>query len=76
MPVTSQDLAEFHRFAEHKLSNGSVDSIEQLAHEWSEARESDEVVQDIVAGEAEIAAGGGRPAAEVIDEIHDKMSSR
>lgn len=76
MPITAQDLVEFHRFAQQKLSSGTADSIEQLAHEWSATRESDEVVQDVIAGEAEIAAGGGRPADEIIGEIHDRLRSR
>ena len=76
MAFTAQDLVDFNRFAEEKLSNGGVDNIVQLAHEWKEARETAVVVQGVLEGEAEFEAGGGRPAAEVIAEIRGKLSTK
>jgi predicted transcriptional regulator len=78
MLVTQQDLDSFHRFAQEKLQNGGAESIEELFDLWRIERPSAEEQAEIHAvirqGLADIKAGRGRPADEVMSELRRKYN--
>lgn len=73
MSVTINDIQDFNRFAERKLSNGGADSIEQLAREWAEARELTQLAEDIAESEADIEAGRVKPLDKAFADIRKKL---
>jgi hypothetical protein len=78
MQVTQQDLDSFHRFAQQKIQNGGAESIEELFDLWRIAHpspeEQDEIHATIRQGLADIKAGRGRPADEVMSELRRKFN--
>jgi len=70
MAFTVADLADFHRFAEQKLSDGRVEDIDELTHEWRELRG---LAEDIRQAEAEIEAGEGQPLKEAFADVRRKL---
>jgi hypothetical protein len=78
MLVTQQDLDSFHHFAQQKLQNGGAESIEELFDLWRIEHPTPEEQAEIHAiirqGVADIKAGRGRPADEVMDELRRKYN--
>ena len=78
MSVTSDELENFQRFALQKLQNGDAQSIEELFDLWRIEHPTPEEVSEIHAairqGLADIKAGRGRPADEVMDELSRKYN--
>ena len=79
MTVTEEQLDSFHRFAKKKLAdNGSNLSWKELFQLWRlenpTPEEREEVAAAIRQGEADIAAGRGRPADEVNEELRRKYN--
>ncbi len=78
MQVTQQDLDSFHRFAQQKLQNGGAESIEELFDLWRIEQPSPEDENEIHAiirqGLADIKAGRGRPAEDVISDLRRKYN--
>ena len=79
MSVTKDQLDSFHRFASEKLDAGGPDvSWQQLFQLWQLENPTDEERSEVNAiirqGDKEIAAGRGRPADEVNDEIRRKYN--
>ena len=54
MPVTTDDIQNFHRFVDEKLANGGADSLRQLVAEWEERQEASAAIRQ---GIADIDAG-------------------
>ena len=73
MAFTAQDLADFNRFAEEKLSICGVDNIDQLTREWREARNLKQLVDDIAESEADVEAGRVRPLDEAFSDMRQKL---
>jgi len=77
MAVTESDIQAFTSFLRSETADGGADlTIPQLAAKWAIARETAEVVDAVSEGQTEFAAGGGRPAAEVITDIRQKLSTK
>ncbi len=78
MPVTLEQLEDFHRFAQAKVGNGGVESMEELVDLWRIEHPSPEEQAEIHAiirqGIADIKAGRGRPADEVMSELRRKYN--
>jgi len=76
MSVTSGQLEAFHRFAQQKLQNGGAESIEELFDLWRIEQPSPEEQAEIHAvirqGLADIEAGRGRPAEDVMRDVQLK----
>jgi len=49
MPVTKDDIQDFHRFVDEKLANGGADSLRQLVAEWEERQEASAAVRQGIA---------------------------
>ncbi|MCG8585970.1 MAG: hypothetical protein MI757_14780 [Pirellulales bacterium] len=73
MSFTSHELADFHHFAEQRVAAGNVDSLEQLAQEWSTRRQLASLARDISESEADIDAGRVHSAEDVIAEARRKL---
>lgn len=73
MAVTKEEMQDFNRFVEEKLSNGGAESLIELARQWEELRESEETIADILESEADIEAGRVHPAEEVFDDVRRKL---
>lgn len=76
MAVSDSDIRSFTDFLRQQ-ANGSADlTISQIAAKWERTRETAEVVAAVNQGRAEFAAGGGRPAAEVVAEIREELTKK
>ncbi len=75
MSVTKEQLDSFHRFASERLDNGDV-SWQELFQLWQLENPTDEERAEVNAiirqGDEDIAAGRGRPADEVNNELRRK----
>jgi len=49
MPVTKDDIQDFHRFVDERLSNGGADSLRQLVAEWEERQEANAAIRQGIA---------------------------
>ena len=78
MRVTTGQLEAFHRFAQQKLQNGGAESIEELFDLWRIEQPSPEEQAEIHAvirqGLADIRAGRGRPAEDVMRDVQLKYN--
>jgi hypothetical protein len=78
MLVTQQDLDSFHQFAQAKLQNGGAESIEELFDLWRincpTPEDEAEIHAAIRQGLADIKAGRGRPAEDVMNELQRKYN--
>ena len=72
MPLTQDDLNQFHEFAVGRLSGGDAESLSQLAAQWEAQREYDETVKLLQDRTADMEAGIGRPLTEVDEELRAK----
>jgi hypothetical protein len=78
MSVTLDQLEAFHRFAQQKLQNGGAESIEKLFDLWRIEHPTPEDEVEIHAairqGLADIKAGRGRPAEDVMGNLSRKYN--
>jgi predicted transcriptional regulator len=76
MPVSLDQLDDFHRFAQQKLQDEGAESLEELCDLWRiehpSMEEQAEIHEAIRQGLADIAAGRHRPVREVIEELRAK----
>ena len=72
MAVTKEELDSFHRFANTVVDEGEAElSLEQLVIKWR-ANQRAAVNDAIREGIADMNAGLGRPAGEVMEELSRK----
>ena len=76
MAVTLQELSDFNRFAEQKLSNGGAETLQQLLDEWQDLREYEQCVVDIRESIRQHENGENLPHDEAFSEIRRKLSAR
>lgn len=76
MPITREEFAEFTRFAEQKISNGGVESFEELIRQWRAARELAGLIADIEQSEADIDAGRVAPLDQAFADIRQRLRWR
>jgi hypothetical protein len=78
MLVTQHDLDSFHHYALGKLQDSGAASIEELFDQWRIANPTPEDEEEIHAairqGLADIEAGRGRPADDVLAELRRKYN--
>lgn len=76
MPVSLDQLDDFHRFAQQKLQSGGAESLEELCDLWRIEHPSDEesveIHEAITRGLADIEAGRYRPAKQVMTDLRAK----
>jgi hypothetical protein len=76
MSLTSDELENFHHFAQVRLQSSPPDSLEELVDLWRLERptpeEQAEVHEAIRQGLADIDAGRGRPVEVVMAELRAK----
>lgn len=73
MPVTKDDMRDFNRFVDEKLSNGGAESLTELARQWEDQREAEQSVADLRESHADAEAGRLHPAEEVFSEVRKKL---
>jgi hypothetical protein len=74
MAVTKDDLRDFNRFADERLSNGGANSLVDLAGEWeARRREVEETVADIRDSHADIDAGRVSSVADTFAEVRKQL---
>ena len=76
MNVTRQELSDFHRFAEERLSFGSVATLQALLDEWSAQREHQQSIEGIRESMRQYEAGQALPLDEAFAEIRQKLGRR
>ncbi len=69
MPVTKDDIQDFHCFVDEKLANGAADSLRQLVVEWEERQETNAAVRQ---GIADIEAGRTEPFFDSQDRFREE----
>lgn len=75
MPTTREELDQFHQFAIEQISHsGSPLKFDDLVTTWRQLRERVEVQKKLQEALAEMDAGLGRPAREVMEEIRVKYN--
>lgn len=78
MPTTHDQLAAFQQFAVQKVDAGEAETLEDLFDLWRvehpTAEEQAEVHEAIRQGLADIKAGRGRPAEDVMAELQQKYN--
>jgi hypothetical protein len=73
MDVTRQDLFDFTRFAEEKLSDGGAENLQALLDEWNEQRTHEQSIAGSRESVAQYEAGEGLPVEEAFNEIRRKL---
>ena len=73
MAVTDEDLQDFNRYASKRVNNGGVDSMATLFRDWLDQCEAIELADDVRQAQVDIAAGLGKPAAEVFANLREKL---
>ena len=77
MGISESDILSFTNFLRQKVADGGTDlTIPQIAAKWETSRETAEIITAINEGQAELAAGGGRPAADVVANIRRDLSAK
>lgn len=75
MPATREDLEQFHQFAMEQISQSDLPlEFDDLVTNWRELRERMEVKAILEQALAEMDAGLGRPASEVMEELRVKYN--
>lgn len=76
MTVTHDDLNDFQRFANAKLSNGGADSMDELVAAWHEHRAHTKSVSSLEESHADAEAGRTHPAEEVFADARKTLGRR
>jgi hypothetical protein len=76
MLANLENLNDFNEFAHGRLVDGGSASMRDLFRAWLELREQNEVVADMEASDADIAAGRVTPINEAIAEIRTRLGIR
>lgn len=75
MPATREDLEQFHQFAMEQINQSDLPlEFDDLVTNWRELRERLEVKAILEQALAEMDAGLGRPASEVMEELRVKYN--
>jgi hypothetical protein len=73
MAVTREELLDFNRFAEEKLSDGGAENLQALLDEWNDQRAHEQSIAGIRESVAQYEAGEGLPVEEAFNEIRRKL---
>lgn len=73
MPVTRDDLDQFHRFATAKLNNGGAESRQALLSEFEAAQDFEKSVAGIRESVAECDASETVSVREAFDEVRQQL---
>ena len=73
MVATTQELANFHHYAEQRIAKGDAVSLPALMQQWLADKEAEEIDVAIRAGIADVDAGRTRPIDEFLAEVHDQL---
>jgi hypothetical protein len=73
MAVTEQEIEGFSQFARSRLIKGRVESLAGLISEWEAERESEQTIDDIHQGIADIDAGLGKPVKDAFAAVRQKL---
>ncbi|MEQ8791114.1 MAG: hypothetical protein RIC55_32935 [Pirellulaceae bacterium] len=73
MAVTRDDLRDFNRFVDQKLSREGAESLTELARQWEEQRKYEQSVADLQESHEDAAAGRLHSAEDVFSEVRKKL---
>lgn len=73
MAVTREELIDFNRFANQRLSDGGADTLQELVDEWNDLRSHEQSVSGIRDSVAQYEAGEGLPVDEAFNEVRRKL---
>jgi hypothetical protein len=76
MSATLQELFDFNRFAEEKLSLGRSVTLQDLLDEWNAQREHQQSIEGIRESMRQYEAGQALPLDEAFAEIRQKLGRR
>ncbi len=68
MPVTKDDIQDFHCFVDEKLASGGADSLRQLVAEWEERQQANAAIRQ---GIADVDAGRAEPFFDFRDRFRE-----
>jgi hypothetical protein len=69
MPVTKDDIQDFHCFVDEKLATGGADSLRQLVAEWEQRRKTNAAIRQ---GVADIEADRTEPFLDSQDRFREE----
>lgn len=74
MAITKEELRDFHRFADEKITKGVAASLVELADQWEAQRcEMEETVADIRQSHADIDAGRVASVADAFAHVRSRL---
>ena len=73
MLASPENLRDFNTFALERVAAGQAQSMRDLFATWLAMREQREVIEDMKASDADIAAGNVTPVHEALAEIRAKL---
>jgi len=77
MTISESDILSFTNFLRQQATDGIAGlSISQIAAKWESSRETAEIVAAVNEGQAEFAAGGGRPVADVVADMRRDLTAQ
>lgn len=77
MAVSKEDLRDFARFADEKLSRGGADSLIELVGQWEAHRhDKDDAIADVRQSHADIDAGRVSPVADAFEAVRKQLGLR
>ncbi len=74
MTVSKEDLQDFNRFADERLSRGETWSFLDLVREWENARQHESSLAALRESHADAESGRVKPLNEAFAEIRDQLS--
>ncbi len=73
MPVTREQLADYYRFVDEKLSNGGAVSMQDMLDQWLDRQTHEASVADIRESIAQYEAGEALPVDQAFSEVRRKL---
>jgi len=73
MTITKEDLRDFNRFVDEKLSNGGAESLTELAREWEERRDFEKSVADVREGLSDAEAGRVHSVEDAFNQVRKNL---
>jgi len=73
MPVTVHDVNDFRDYALARISNGGAESMVELFREWLAKQETEQALEAIREGIADVDAGRTGPYQEFMAEVRDRF---
>jgi len=73
MAITQEDLHNFQQFADKKLADGSIESLQEILDAWNTRQKYQQSVAGIRESVSQYEAGEGTPVEKALDAVRRKL---